>query len=305
MGDPLDERLEARAQLILALLADRSRRLGQKRILRSPEFRKNLDRLYTAIRDTQRLRNAGLLESDQEDMLRRLLLFADEPTTLNSDALGLLLEGVDQMLVEAGDEQLVESMLEIEYERDRYEGGGPVPTWSTVHGEERPTDLQDAKARLSTLLRARHALYTLRRAREGTRATRLVWLGPILLLLVLAFIVLASWVGVDTSWKDGALAAVAGAAGATLAAGRKVRDALPRMGDLRTFWYAFVLQLAVGAVAGVVLWGVLESGFVEFGANGEEWAVVATLAFAGGFSEPFLLKTVERVTGAGDEGREA
>jgi hypothetical protein len=303
VSDPLDERLDARAQLLLTLLADRS--IRRARNLRSPEFRKNLDRLYTAIRDTQRLRHAGLLEREQEDMLRRLLLFADEPTTLNSDALGLLLEGVDQLLVEAGDEQLIEALLEIEYERDRYEGGGPIPTWSTIHGEERPTDIEDAKRRLSTLLRARHALYTLRRAREGTRATRLVWLGPILLLLVVAFIVLASWVGDDTSWKEGALAAVAGAAGATLAAGRKVREALPRMGDLRTFWYAFVLQLAVGAVAGVVLWAVLESGFVEFGVSGEGWAVVATLAFAGGFSEPFLLKTVERITGASEEEQRA
>ncbi len=299
MSDPLDERLEERARQILALLANK--RPFRPRRLRSPEYRKNLDRLYTAIRDTQRLRRAGRLESDDEEQLERLLLAPDQPTDLNSDALGLLLEGVDQQLVDAGDRQLVDSLLEIEYARDRYEGGGPIPTWSTIHGETRPADLDDAKLRLSKLLRARHSLYALRRAREGTRATRLLWLSAILGALVVAFIGLADWVDDDASWRKGLLVAVAGAMGASLAAGLKLRDTLPRLSDLRTFWYAFSLQLPLGAVAGLVLWAVLESGFVEFGGSGETWAVATVLAFAGGFSEPFLLKTVERITGAGGD----
>lgn len=298
MSDPLDERLEERARQILALLANNTP--FRPRRLRSPEYRKNLDRLYTGIRDTQRLRRAGLLDSHHEEQLERLLLAPENPTDLNSDALGLLLEGVDQQLVDAGDRQLVESLLEIEYARDRYEGGGPIPTWSTIHGETRPADLDDAKLRLSKLLRARHSLYALRRAREGTRATRLVWLAAILSGLVIAFIGLADWVDDDASWRKGLFVAVAGAMGASLAAGLKLRDTLPRLSDLRTFWYAFSLQLPLGAVAGLVLWAVLESGFVEFGGGGETWAVATVLAFAGGFSEPFLLKTVERITGAAD-----
>ncbi|MDP9491046.1 MAG: hypothetical protein M3P42_02410 [Actinomycetota bacterium] len=298
MSDTLDERLESRANDILALLANTD--LTRPRRLRSPEFRKNLDRLCTAVRDTQRLRRAGLLESDHEEQLERLLLTPKELTTLNSDALGLLLESVDQVLVDAGDEKLLDALLETEYLRDKDERKGPIPTWSTIHGENRPTELADKKRDLSTLLRVRHSIYSLRRAREGTKATRLVWLAPILWAMVGAFIALGDWVADEASWREGLLVAVAGAMGATLAAAFKARDTLPRLSDLRTFWYGFALQVPIGAVAGLFLWIVLESGVVEVaGSSGEEWAVAVALAFVAGFSEPFLFNIVERIAGGG------
>lgn len=299
MSDELDTRLEARAGQILQLLSEPTWR-PSRWSLRNPEVRKSLDRLFTAIRDTERLRRAGSLRPEHEQALESLLLAPADLRTLSADALGLLLENVDQVLVDAGDERFVEAMLEIEYARDAYEGGGPIPTWSTIHGEERPTDLDDAKRRLALLLRARHSLYTLRRARETAKALRLLWLSPVLAALVVAFIALADWVADDASWREGLLVAVAGALGATLAAAFRLRDALPRLGDLRTFWYAFALQIPLGAAAGLVLWIVLESGVVDV-AGGEGWAVPAVLAFVAGFSEPFLLKTVERIAGDGQE----
>jgi hypothetical protein len=296
--DELDARLEARASTIVELLADR--RLRRPRRLRSPEFRKNLERVYTAIRDTQRLRREGQLAGHHEQQLERLLLTPGQLAELNSDALGLILENVDQVLVQAADEKLINSLLEIEYVRDQDERGEPVPTWSTIHGDARPTALAEQKQRLSTLLRARHSIYTLRRAREGTRAVRLVWLAPILAGLIVAFILLADWIS-GASWRLGLLVAVAGAMGATVAAGRKLRGALARMSALRTFWYAFALQMAVGAVAGLFLWTVLESEVLDVGGSGEDWAVAVALAFAAGYSEPFLLKTIERITGVGPD----
>lgn len=298
MSDELDTRLEARAAKIVELLADL--RVRRSRRLRSPEFRKNLDRLYIAIRDTQRLRRAGSLRSHHEIDLERLLLSPEDLTSLNSDALGLILEGIDQVLVDAGDETLLDALLAIEYVRDQDEGGGSIPTWSTIHGDARPTDLDDQKRRLSKLLRARHSIYVLRRAREGTRAVRLVWLAPMLAALVAAFVVFADWIS-DASWREGILVSVAGAMGATLAAARKLRDALARLSGLRTFWYAFALQLTLGAVAGLFLWTVLESRFVDVGGAGEDWAVAVALAFVAGYSEPFLLKTIERIAGGGTD----
>jgi hypothetical protein len=56
----------------------------------------------------------------------------------------------------------------------------------------------------------------------------------------------------------------------------------------------------IGAVAGLFLWIVLESGLVEIAGRGDDWAVEAAVAFAAGFSEPFVLKTVARITGGGD-----
>ena len=301
MSDTFDEQLESRANEILDLLANTQ--VNRRLRLRSPEFRKNLDRLYTAIRDAQRLRRAGLLESDHEDRLKRLLLVPDQVMELNSDALGLLLESVDQVLVDAGDEKLLNSMLESEYLRDKDERTGPIPTWSTIHGECRPTELKDKKRDLSTLLRVRHSIYSLRRAREGTKAARLVWLGPVLAALVVAFIGIADWATDEASWGEGLLVALAGAMGATVAAAFKVRDAVPRLTDLRNFWFAFPLQVPLGAAAGLFLWVVLESGIVEVGAPGEEWAELAVLAFVAGFSEPFLLGTVERIAGGRDEAK--
>lgn len=311
-GDDLDRRLEARARAILDLLSEAPRR--ERRFLRDPELRKNLDRMQTAVRDVQRLRREQVLEEEHEEALVELLL-SDEPVDgYNADSLGLLLESVDQLLVEAGDAKLVSALLEIEYARDAAEGGGEIPTWSTLFSDRletsqafaagREVDLTSARRRLSMLLRARHSVYALRRARSTTKARRLLWLAPALGALVVALIGLTAWVGEDASWREGLLVAVAGAVGATLAAVFKLRDTLPRLGDLRTFWYTFPLQLPLGAVAGLFLWLVLESGFVEV-AGGEEWAAAAALAFVAGFSEPFLLKTVERIAGGpaedGDE----
>jgi hypothetical protein len=297
VSDELPERLAARADEVVALLADT--RWNRHLHLRSPEYRKNLDRVFTAIRDAERLRRAGTLKSHHDEQLERLLLFPENLTARNSDALGLILESVDQVLVDAGDDKLLDALLAIEYVRDEDEREGPIPTWSAVHGDARPTELADKKERLSKLLRVRHSIYALRRAREGTRATRLVWLAPILLALVAAFVVVAAWVSDDAGFGEVLLVAVTGAMGATLAAAFKLRDALARLGDLRTFWYAFAPQIPIGAVAGLFLWIVLESGVVEVAGTGDDWAVAVALAFVAGFSEPFLLRTVERIAGGG------
>jgi hypothetical protein len=40
---------------------------------------------------------------------------------------------------------------------------------------------------------------------------------------------------------------------------------------------------------------------VEVGGSGEDWAIASTVAFVAGFSEPFLLRTVERIAGGYEE----
>jgi hypothetical protein len=309
-GDKLDARLDKRAGAILELLSEPARR-PSRWFLRNPELRKNLDRFQTAMRDVQRLRRAGLLTKDHEDALVALLLSDKDPGDYSADSLGLLLESVDQLIVEAGDAKLVCSLLEIEYARDASEGGGDIPTWSALFPSKRlaasqqfaegksvsEAELDEARRKLSMLLRARHSVYALRRARSTTKAVRLLWLTPALTALVVALIVLAGWLADDAGFGEAVLVAVAGAVGATLAAAFKLRDTLPRLGDLRTFWYTFPLQIPLGAVAGLFLWIVLESGLVDV-AGTADWAVAAALAFAAGFSEPFLLKTVERIAGS-------
>jgi hypothetical protein len=307
-ADGFDERLEARGQEILALL---SRPLWRpwNGAPRDPELRKNLDRLHTAITDARRLRQKGDLAGPDAD--RALELLDVEARALGSDALGQLLEAVDQLLVSTGDELLVCALLEAEYARDRLERGGAIPTWSTLY-EAKPiaasnefaagqpvteAALDEARAKLSALLRVRHSLYALSRARTTARAARLLRLAPLVTALVVAVIVLVDLVADDVSWRRGLLVALAGALGASVAGAYKLRDQLPRLSDMRIFFSVFALQPPLGAAAGLFLWIVLLSGLVEVADVGADWAAEAAVAFAAGFSEPLLLKTVERIAG--------
>jgi hypothetical protein len=309
-----DGRLAARAREILDLIS-RSRWTLWRRVPRNPELRKNLDRLYTAIADARRLRRGRKLDDPTAALLLELLDV--DPARFTADSLGQLLESVDQLLIAAGDELLIASVLETEYARDRLEGGGTTPTWSTLYAKEplaaskefaagakvTPTSLTEARRKLAALYRARHTLYALGRARSTTRAARLVWLAPVVAGLAAGLVVAVDLVAEETSWRAGLLVALAGAVGATLSGAYKLRDQLPRLIELRTFWYAFALQLPLGAVAGLFLWIVLKSGLVEVADVGRDWALEAAIAFAAGFSEPLLLKTVERVGALGDAAR--
>jgi hypothetical protein len=279
---------------------------------RNPELRKNLERMHTAIADARWLEREGNLDAEDRTVLGELL--EREPPN-SSDALGELLEEVDQALIAVGDESFLCSLLELEYARDEQEGGGDITTWRTLY-KRKPiaasveyangetvaaSALEEARRKLSVLYRTRQSLYGLARARSGTKAMRLVWLAPVMAGLAVALIIVIDLAADDASWRSGLLVAVAGALGATLSGALKLRDQLPRIASMRTFWYAFALQVPIGAVAGLFLWIVLESGLVEIaGQQGADWAVEAAVAFAAGFSEPFVLKTVERITGGGD-----
>jgi hypothetical protein len=98
------------------------------------------------------------------------------------------------------------------------------------------------------------------------------------------------------AWQDIALAASAGALGATLSGTFRVRDRLIELDDLRSFWPAMRIQPLIGATAGLVTLFVLETGAVNVEASATaSWGAVALFTFAAGFSEPFFLGLVERV----------
>ena len=309
--------LRARSEQIVGHLARSGWRFWDRTVPRNPELRKNLERMHTAIADARWLDREGKLDDQSRTVLGELL--EREPPN-SSDALGELLEEVDQALIAVGDESFLCSLLEVEYARDEQEGGDErkggsgITTWSTLYRKKpvaasvayangetiAPGALEEARRRLSMLYRTRQSLYALDRARSGTKAMRLLWLAPVMAALALALVIVVDVAAADASWRSGLLVAVAGALGATLSGALKLRDQLPRIAGLRTFWYAFALQVPIGAVAGLFLWIVLESGLVEVGQGASDWAVEAAVAFAAGFSEPFTLKTVERITGGDD-----
>lgn len=309
-SDEFHSALRARSQEILARLALSGWRLWDRTVPRNPELRKNLERMHTAIADARWLERQDKLDADARAVLAELL--QREPPS-SSDALGELLEEVDQALIGVGDQSFLCALLEVEYARDEQEGGGDITTWRTLYRKKpitasveyadgetvSPAALEEARRKLAMLYRSRQSLYGLSRARSGAKAMRLVWLAPVMATLALALIIVVDVAAADASWRSGLLAAVAGAVGATLSGALKLRDQLPRIASLRTFWYAFALQVPIGAVAGLFLWIVLESGLVDIAGQGDDWAMVAAVAFVAGFSEPFVLKTVERIAGAG------
>jgi hypothetical protein len=309
--DEFHSTLQARSKEIVSRLALSGWRFWDRKVPRNAELRKNLERLHTAIADARRLERDGKLNDAARAVLGELL--APEPPN-STDALGEILEEVDQALIAAGDATLLCALLELEYARDDQEGGTGITTWRTLKmkrplaasveyargGPVASGSLEEARRKLSMLYRSRQSLYGLSRARSGTKAMRLVWLAPVMAGLALMLIFVVDLAADDANWRSGLLVAVAGALGATLSGALKLRDQLPRITSLRTFWYAFALQVPIGAVAGLFLWIVLESGLVEVADQGADWAVEAAVAFAAGFSEPFVLKTVERIAGGGD-----
>jgi hypothetical protein len=315
-ADEFKSRLDTRADEILALLARSGWRLWDRTVPRNPEQRKSLERHYTAIEEALRLDGDGKLDDGKRT---RLVDALDITPPNHPDAYGQRLETIDQSLIALGDDSFLCALLEIEYERDRNDRGAGITTWSALfkrkpikasieffeQGALTESAENEARNKLAVLYRTRQSLYGLHRARAGMKAMRLLYLGLVLGLLAVGIIAVVSVLADGVGPVDGLLVAFAGALGATTSAAYKLRDQIPRLSALRTFWYAFALQVALGASAGLFLWIVLESGFVEFGSGiGEEWAVAAAVAFAAGFSEPFILKTVERILGGGEQDAE-
>ena len=261
-----------------------------------------------AIAEARRLAAKGAFDaSAQTELLNRLGEL--KPASLSADSAGELLEVVDQQLIAAGDQTLLCSLLEAEYERDEGEETRLVVTWSDLYcakpiaascafrAGETPTEpqLQEARNKLAALYRTRAMAYALSRARTMTKARSLLLVPVALLPVVVAVIALADQVSKRMSWREGALAAVAGALGASLSSGYALRDQLPRISQLRAYIYLLAAQAPLGAAAGLFLWLVVASGLVTVAHDNS--LVRAAVAFVAGFSEPFVLSTVARIAG--------
>jgi hypothetical protein len=101
-----------------------------------------------------------------------------------------------------------------------------------------------------------------------------------------------------------ALTGVMGALGAAMSGTLKARDKLIRGSDLRAFSVGLVAQLLMGAGAAFFLLLILKSGLLQIaGTNSLEGGAV--LGFVAGFSEPFFLRTIERIATLGEEKKAA
>jgi hypothetical protein len=237
-----------------------------------------------------------------ERELQRLL----EPTLVHCslDNLIELVYALDELLVTVGHDELVGRRAIAEALPDH-----PEVAWThldTAFGSdaEKQVAIETLRKRLLVLYEMRRFRYRRERARRRMKSFNLMLAALVLLALAL----LLAW-GIDDAIGDPTpgtvfLTAVAGALGGTLANLLRLRDELSRGTEFRAFKPMLLAQPAVGAVSGLVVLLVVDSGFLGLGdGDGDvRWETLTLLAFAAGFSEAFFLGIVRKVAAAADAG---
>ena len=89
------------------------------------------------------------------------------------------------------------------------------------------------------------------------------------------------------------LAAAAGASGAALSGLLKFRDEVRLGSQVREFLPFYLVQVGVGAVFGLFINLVFAANWLSFAPS---TAGICVLAFAAGFSEPFALGIIAKMT---------
>lgn len=282
------------------------------------EHRKLYGRLLSSLGDLRRLEAEGGQLGDRTRARLGLLLSA--PRALGStDSTLELVDEVRKAIVPIGDERYLRPLLVDEQNRElrraeRDKTGSPRAStlvgWSEVYPDvpiaallAEPFELERVRKLLLGLYECRRERYRLHRARVRMKGDYLLLLAPILLALIVG---VAAAVAILHSGGGGTartiLAALAGALGGTVSGAYRLRDQIENLNEVRAFKPALWVQPLIGAAAGLVLLLVLESGLL--GNDAATWERAGLLAFAAGFSEPFFLGVVNRVTTAeSDRGR--
>ena len=218
-----------------------------------------------------------------------------------------LLDKLDSMLPLVADDDRLVLMLESELERDE--------TVLSAAARKRARDLLDKtessvehrrqlESLLTAAIRERNDRLREERITGELRQNYLTWLGTVLFLLlvgVAGLSIVAAHAGV---WADVVLALLAGALGGTLSGVIRLRVPESRLAALKSLGLVMLVQPLVGAVGGIVLFATWRSGLVTVaGLDKDDWSSVAVVAFAGGFSERFFLKSLARITGVPDQSR--
>jgi hypothetical protein len=174
--------------------------------------------------------------------------------------------------------------------------------------EENPErfDARKPRERLVALYRIRDGLGRHDRAREGIRGQYLLGVSVVLGLSAVALLLTWFWTSISTTrlLPHMVLASVSGAVGAVLSGALRLRD-LGRIVELQAVWKTLLLQAVLGVTLAIVVVLILRSDLVQIGSldlepgTPAEWFVVG---FASGFSEPFALGILKRITSLGDGG---
>lgn len=270
----------------------------QQRVLRDPEVRKNIEILAARLCDAIDLDRRRPLPQEVRKRLSELL---SEPSkALCLETLLDTRRSMEELLIEHADLLLLQQRTSEEYAEEE----ATLLTWRRLYGVERPEllnyssespseQVQDsAKVRLQCLVAARFSLYRPLRARRRLRIIYLRYFGTVLLL---AGILFGFAIGFQRQFEVRVvvLAAAAGASGAALSGLLKFRDEVRLGSQVREFLPFYLAQVGVGAVFGLFINLVFAANWFKFEPS---TAGIGVLAFAAGFSEPFALGIIAKMT---------
>jgi hypothetical protein len=217
----------------------------QRRVLRDPEVRKNVEILAARLSDAIDLNRRQPLPPEVTSRLSELL--CEPHKALCLETLLDTRRAVELLLLERSDLPLLQQRTTEEYAEEE----ATLLTWRRLYGAELPElfssespseQVQEStKGRLQRLVAARFSLYRPLRARRKLRIIYLYYIGPLLLLAGLLF-GLAIGIQHQVGVRVVLLAAAAGAAGAALSGLLKFRDEVKLGAQVREFLAFYLVQ---------------------------------------------------------------
>lgn len=276
----------------------------------NPDVKKYLDRLYDALDELSRLYGEGRLPPPAvkraDDLLLRVPSRLQAPEAESS--LALLWE-FQMLLIDHGDVHVICGM--VEEELHWHKGETSWLTWDGLYGDstcEAVEQYRKGKVSKRRLRSARHRLESLYRARRDDQQARLCRaevrrktldvLTGVLIVVLPPFLILYHYaLHPHPNWALTFAVPLAGAVGAAVSGTYKARDQLVRESDIAHFSAGLLAQLLVGAAAALLVVVLLRAKLTSFGDLSLNKAVEQiAFGFVAGFSEPFVLGTVQRVT---------
>lgn len=245
--------------------------------------------------------------AELDGRLARAKQLVDEPVPADRTFANELLDKLDAMLPLLADDERLRLMLESEIEHDEgvFTDAARKRAHDLLGSTERGAEhRRKLESLVAAAVRERNDRLREERITGDLRQNYLTWLGSVLLLLlvgVAGFSILAARAGL---WADVVLAILAGALGGTLSGVIRLRVPESRLTTLKSLGPVMLVQPLVGSVGGIILFAIWRSGLLKVaGLDTSEWSSVAVVAFVGGFSERFFLRSLARITGAETESK--
>jgi hypothetical protein len=282
-----------------------SERARHRRWLFNPGQRKELERIGQTLTELIAVELSAPSESRRSAIDR---VIDANPERLDEIRTTEVVTELKKILVRAADPDVIYAMAEDEgrwtkkmtswLTWDQLFGPGDPPGLPSYQAGKQPTDeeVQATRRRLYQLLVARLDDIQVHRERTDRRKWNLINLSIVLLAILTGLGAVANALGASILL----IASLAGMLGSALSGTFRARDTLVRASDIQAFTQTLPAQLLVGGAAGFAVTAFLQARLVTIaGLDLSVWQGVAAAGFLAGFSEPWFLGTVRKITTLG------